>query len=257
MTDPYVVLGIPRTASDDEVKTAYRNLAKKYHPDNYANAPDIADVAADKMREVNEAYDTIVKERKNGGSGSGGSYNASSSGSYGSSSGSGGSYSSNAGSSYSNNAGSSNSGAGYQAPNYGAQQNTNTYQNTYSTTTSFADVRRLIMDKRFDDANAVLDGVAADRRNAEWNFLKGTVLYHRGWLEQAYVYLNTAVNMEPGNSEFRAAFNQASQMRNGSAGGYKVGKSKGGCGNPCNMCCSLLCADQCCECCGGDLISCC
>ena len=164
MTDPYVVLGVARTASDDEVKTAYRNLAKKYHPDNYANAPDIADVAADKMREVNEAYDTIVKERKNGGSGSGGSYSASGSkpgSSYQSSQ----SYS-NAGSSSSSYSGSSNT--GYQAPNYGAQQNTgNTYQNTYSTTTSFADVRRLIMDKRFDDANAVLEGVPTDRRNAE------------------------------------------------------------------------------------------
>ena len=256
MTDPYIVLGVARTASDDEVKTAYRNLAKKYHPDNYASAPDIADVAADKMREVNEAYDTIVKERKNGGSG--GSYSSSSSGSKPSSS-----YQSS--SSYSNtntNAGSSSSSysgsTGYQAPTYGAQQNAGTYQNTYSTTTSFADVRRLIMDNRFDDANAVLEGVPTDRRNAEWNFLKGTVLYHRGWLEQAYVYLNTAVNMEPGNSEFRAAFNQASNMRSGSSGGYKVGKnSGGGCGNPCNMCCSLLCADQCCECFGGDLISCC
>ncbi len=246
MTDPYVVLGVARTASDDEVKTAYRNLAKKYHPDNYANAPDIADVAADKMREVNEAYDTVVRERKNGGSSAGSS--ASSNSSYKASYANSGS----ASSSYS-----SNRNAGHQAPNYSNAQSSNTYQNTYSTTTNFADVRRLIMDNRFDDANAVLDGVPSDRRSAEWNFLKGTVLYHNGWLEQAYTYLNTAVNMEPGNSEFRAAFNQASNMRSGSSGGYKMGREKGGCGNPCNMCCTLLCADQCCECFGGDLITCC
>lgn len=245
MTDPYVVLGVPRTASDDEVKTAYRNLAKKYHPDNYANAPDIADVAADKMREVNEAYDTIVKERKSGGSSSSGNTGSSYS-----------SASTNAGSS-SGNASSAGS-AGYQAPNYGAKTNQNTYQNAYSTTTSFPDIRRLIMDNRFDDANAVLEGVPTDRRNAEWNFLKGTVLYRRGWLEQSYTYLHTAVSMEPGNSEFRAAYNQVSKMRSGSAGGYRVGKKSdnNGC-DPCNLCCSMMCADQCCECCGGDLISCC
>ncbi len=256
MTDPYVVLGVARTASDDEVKTAYRNLAKKYHPDNYANAPDIADVAADKMREVNEAYDTIVKERKNGGASATGS--AGSSNAYNSSYNAG-SNSTNAGSG-ANAGGSYNTGnTGYQAPNYGGQKTGgNTYQNAYSTTTQFPDVRRLIMDNRFDDANAVLEGVPTDRRNAEWNFLKGTVLYRRGWLEQSYTYLNTAVNMEPGNSEFRAAFNQVSKMRSGNAGGYKVGKGNGnnGC-DPCNLCCSMMCADQCCECCGGDLISCC
>ena len=57
MNDPYAVLGISSSASDDEVKTAYRNLAKKYHPDNYASAPDVADLAAEKMSQVNEAYD--------------------------------------------------------------------------------------------------------------------------------------------------------------------------------------------------------
>ena len=252
MTDPYVVLNVPRNASDDEIKTAYRNLAKKYHPDNYANAPDIADVAADKMREVNEAYDTIVKERKNGGhSASSSSASSSSSSSY-----------SSGGYSYNPTASSSSAGTGgasYSEPNYDYSRAAanETYSNTYSTTTSFEDVRRLILEKRFDDANAVLEGVPTDRRNAEWNFLKGTVLYNRGWLEQAYVYLKTATDIEPNNSEFRAAFNQVTNMRRGKSGGYRVGKENSGCGDPCNMCCSLLCADQCCECCGGDLITCC
>ena len=66
MNDPYAVLGVSSSASDDEVKTAYRNLAKKYHPDNYASAPDVADLAAEKMSQVNEAYDAIVTARKNG-----------------------------------------------------------------------------------------------------------------------------------------------------------------------------------------------
>ncbi len=69
MTDPYKVLGIDPKASDEEVKKAYRELAKKYHPDNYVNNP-LSDLAAEKMKEINEAYDKIVNDRKNGYSGS-------------------------------------------------------------------------------------------------------------------------------------------------------------------------------------------
>lgn len=65
MTDPYKVLGVDPQASDDEIKKAYRELAKKYHPDNYVNNP-LSDLAAEKMKEINEAYDTVVNERKNG-----------------------------------------------------------------------------------------------------------------------------------------------------------------------------------------------
>ena len=68
MTDPYKVLGVDPKASDDEIKKAYRELAKKYHPDNYVNNP-LSDLAAEKMKEINEAYDKIVNDRKNGYSG--------------------------------------------------------------------------------------------------------------------------------------------------------------------------------------------
>ncbi|MCI9170891.1 MAG: J domain-containing protein [Lawsonibacter sp.] len=74
MRDPYSVLGVSQNASDDEVKKAYRELARKYHPDNYQNNP-LADLAEEKMKEINEAYDTITKQRSGGYSGgSGGSY---------------------------------------------------------------------------------------------------------------------------------------------------------------------------------------
>ena len=65
MRDPYSVLGISQNASDDEVKKAYRELARKYHPDNYQNKP-LADLAEEKMKEINEAYDTITKQRSGG-----------------------------------------------------------------------------------------------------------------------------------------------------------------------------------------------
>ena len=78
MRDPYSVLGVSPDASDAEVKKAYRELARKYHPDNYQDNP-LADLAEEKMKEINEAYDAITKQRAGGGgyqqsSGYGGGY---------------------------------------------------------------------------------------------------------------------------------------------------------------------------------------
>lgn len=67
MKDPYKVLGVSPTASDDEIKTAYRNLARKYHPDKYAGS-DLAELAEEKMKEVNAAYEQIQQMRAKGGS---------------------------------------------------------------------------------------------------------------------------------------------------------------------------------------------
>lgn len=247
----YEILGVASNASDDDVKAAYRRLAKKYHPDNFAENPDIAEIMSQKMLELNQAYDAIVKARKEGtvpvdidvkNAGSGSSSQSSS-----------------------NTTGSEQTGG--QQHSRGSEHRRSdatsgskfSSGDPYSTVTNFPEVRRLIMDSRFEDAEAVLNGVATERRNAEWNFLKGTVTYQKGQLEQAYTYLQAAVQMDPGNNEFRAAFNQASSMRDGSSGGYRVSKNNDGCitCDACNTCCGLFCADQCCECLGGDLIACC
>ena len=62
MTDPYSVLGIRPDATDEEVKQAYRELARKYHPDRYRDS-DLADLASEKMKEINAAYEQIQKMR--------------------------------------------------------------------------------------------------------------------------------------------------------------------------------------------------
>ncbi len=199
--DPYKILGISPNATDDEVKTAYRNAARKYHPDNYAGNP-LSDLAQEKMQEINEAYDTIVRLRKGGSSSQTGS---GSTGGYGGGS-------------------------------------------------RYGDIRQMIMQNRIADAEVLLDGVQSHARDAEWFFLKGTVLYKKGWLEDAYTHFQTACRMDPGNMEYRQALNQI--VMNRQTGGYHTGGVQQGC-TGCDVCQSLICADCCCECMGGDLIRCC
>ena len=64
--NPYEVLGVKEGATEEEIKAAYKELVKKYHPDKYADNP-LSDLAEEKMQEINEAYDMLMK--KPGGSG--------------------------------------------------------------------------------------------------------------------------------------------------------------------------------------------
>lgn len=67
MRDPYEVLGVSKNATPEEIKSAYKKLAKQYHPDRYVGNP-LSDLAAEKFKEINEAYETLTN----------GSYNPSS-----------------------------------------------------------------------------------------------------------------------------------------------------------------------------------
>lgn len=212
MSDPYSVLGVSPTATDEEISKAYKQLAKKYHPDNYSNSP-LADVATEKMQEINEAYDQIRKTRRSGGNYTNGNYGNS----------------------------------------YGS--NYNSYSNG---SVKYHDVRMLIKNGRIADADQILSGVPTGSRDAEWFFLKGTILYRKGWTDQAYNHFQQACNMDPGNGEYRAALNQMNSRRGGQYGGYNPTPqySTRGCSG-CDVCTALCCADTCCECMGGDLIRCC
>jgi len=224
MTDPYKVLGVSPSATDEEVKKAYRNLARKYHPDNYVNNP-LADLAQEKMKGINEAYDMIQKMRKEGSSSSSSTYTRSA------------------------------SAGGYSGYGYGNYQRSGYQQNS-----GLTDIRRLITQRRYAEAEELLDGIPSTGRDAEWHFLKGSVCYSKGWLDQAHQYFAQAVRMNPSHPEYNAAYQQTSRMRHtGTAnnyGGYRTVQTGGGM-DGCDLCSTLICADCCCECMGGDLIACC
>ncbi|HEY8350890.1 MAG TPA: DnaJ domain-containing protein [Clostridia bacterium] len=66
MKNPYEVLGIREGASEEEIKKAYRELVKKYHPDQYRDNP-LSKLAEEKLAEINEAYDYLMKNVSSGG----------------------------------------------------------------------------------------------------------------------------------------------------------------------------------------------
>ena len=180
MNDPYQILGVPETATDAEVKKAYLNLARKYHPDNYHDNP-LADLAQEKMKEINAAYEEINKRRSGRGSSAG------------------------SGSSYGGYYGDNRSGTGgyYQRSGYSGSSSV------------LQQVRLAINSGDLTRAEALLANYSD--HNAEWNFLRGAICFRRGWMDEAKRYYETACQMEPGNAEYRQALNY---MENGGAGSY-------------------------------------
>ncbi len=171
MRDPYEVLGVGPDASDDEIKRTYRDLARKYHPDNYQNNP-LADLAEEKMKEINEAYDAIVKTRSAGASGSYGGGSAAQGGyAYG-------------------------YGSGYQQQSQGSRSSV------------FVQARQAIHANDLAGAEQILQGAS---RNGEWYFLMGSIAYRRGWLDEARQNYQIAVQMDPNNMEYRQALGMMRQ----------------------------------------------
>ena len=167
MSDPYSVLGVKPDASDEEVKRAYRELARKYHPDNYQNNP-LADLAEEKMKEINQAYDAITRMRSGGGSGgyqSRGSYQGGYQGSY---------------------------QGGYQQQSYGSASGS-----------LYNQVRQAINMGDISRAEQLLRSAPA--QDAEWHFLTGSIAYRKGWLDEATQHFQMACNMDPSNGEYRQA----------------------------------------------------
>jgi molecular chaperone DnaJ len=203
LRNPYEVLGIREGASEDEIKRAYRELVKKYHPDQYTDNP-LSKLAEEKLSEINEAYDYIMKNR-------------------------------------------SSSSRGY------SQQKKDSWD-SYENDSSLNQVKININRGNIAAAEKLLNRISV--RNGEWYYLKGLIFLQRGWYNEAYTHIQTAVNMEPDNYEYRSALNRLNMTGSAYRGNaYGRGYNQGP--DLCQICTCLWCSDCCCECGGGDLIGCC
>ena len=165
MADPYQILGVDRDASDDEIKRAYRRLAKQYHPDT--NPGD--EYAAKKMQEINDAYDQIKNPEKYRGPGAQSNpYGQSGYGGYG-----------------------YNPFGGY----YGQQQRS--YQQKYADSYLQAAYNN-IRYRRYRDALNMLAQFEGTR-GAEWYYLSALANYGLGNQITAMEHIRLAVSMDPDN----------------------------------------------------------
>ena len=176
MIDPYQVLGVSRGASDEEIKKAYRNLSRKYHPDANVNNPN-KDQAEEKFKQVQQAYDQIMKEKQQGssfggyGNGYSGYGNASGSSSYGDFGGFGGFY------------GNANS---YREENSRLQAAANYIRNGY-----------------YREAHNVLNDIPFSERNGRWYYYSAVTNKGLGNTATALEHIRRAVELEPSNVQYR------------------------------------------------------
>lgn len=231
MQDPYRVLGVSPGASEDEIKKAYRALAKKYHPDVNNGSPE----AEAKMKEVNEAYSTIMKMRREGTTNSG-AYNRQGPSGYGSQTGDYGNY------------------GGYGGSYGGGSYGGSSYGSGYTSSPRMQAVRNYIRAGRFQEALHLLEEM--NERSAEWYYLCGEANLGMGNRVAALNYARQAVSMNPSNFEYRTLLSRLEgsshfYQSNGASRGFDIPSMV--CGNPCLTCClgQMLCNCLCngCGCC--------
>lgn len=204
MNDPYKILGVSPDATDDEIKTAYRNLARKYHPDKYRDS-DLAEMAGEKMKEINAAYDEVQKIRSGKATAGQGAYG----------------------------------GQSYGGNPYGNSTYSGGSSNPYVT------ARQLINLRRVAEAAQVLSTVPESERGAEWNFLMGCVAVNRGHYVDAQQFFDTACGMDPDNLEYRDAQERLRNRSAGFGSGQPGRNSSCSCCDVCTaFLCADCCCDM-------------
>ncbi len=234
ITDPYKVLEISPNATDDEVKKAYRDLSRKYHPDSYVNNP-LSDLAEDKFKEVQEAYNQIMKDRENG---------YSSSSSYGT----GGFGTGGFGAGGFGTGGFGTGGFGGASRGFGSNYANSTYD-----TPELSEVAQFLNQRRYQDAINRLNQITD--HNARWYYYGAIASSGIGNNVQAYSFAQQAYQLDPSNQEYASLLDQL-QYGNRRYQSTGAGYGRGMGDDPCDCCCKLWALDTCCECMGGDLCSC-
>lgn len=252
MSDPYQVLGLSRDASDEEIKKAYRQLSRKYHPDANINNPNKAQ-AEEKFKDVQQAYEQIMREKEEGyrgGSTGYGGYGGSSYGGYGNGSYGNGSYGNG---NYGNGGyqredgdfgwGPFGSFWGYSGQTgYGSQQ---TRQENYSqeTATRLQAAANYINARHYNEALHVLNEM--EDRPARWYYFSAVANSGLGNNVNALEMAKQAVNMEPDNMEYE---NLLQRLQGGGqwyqSRGTQYGRSAAN--NMEALCCSICAMQMCC-----------